>query len=62
MSKGKLSHIDKGVLYVPVNGSETVQEIADKYKDANKTIVIFRGGKNNMKYILKDLIKTRLNT
>ena len=61
MGKGKLSHIDKGVLYVSVNGSESVQEIVNKYK-TDKTIVIFRGGKGNMKYILKELIKTRLST
>lgn len=61
MRKGKLSHIDKGVLYVPINGSESVQDIAKRYKDTNKTIVVFRGGKNNMKYILKELIRTRLN-
>lgn len=60
MGKGKLPHIDKGVLYVPVNGSDSVQEIVNKY-NTDKTIVIFRAGKGNMKYILKELIKTRLN-
>ena len=61
MGKGKLSHLDKGVLYVPVNGSESVQDIYEKYKDTDKTIVIFRSGKTDMKHILKELLKTRLN-
>jgi hypothetical protein len=61
LGRGNLSHIDKGVLYVPVNGSETVQEVIDKY-NTDKTIVIFRSGKGNMKYILQELIRTRLNT
>ena len=61
MRKGKLSHLDKGVLYVPTNGSENIQDIAEKYKDTDKTIIVFRSGKTDMKHILKELLKTRLN-
>ena len=61
MGKGKLSYLDKGVLYIPINGSESVQDITERYKDTNKTIVVFRSGKTDMKHILKELLKTRLN-
>ena len=56
-----MKYIDKGVIYVPVEPHEDVKKIIASYKSTGKTIVALKSGKQNMKDILTNVIKTRLN-
>ena len=56
-----MKYIDKGVIYVPVEPYEDVKKIIASYKSTGKTIVALKSGKQNMKDILTNVIKTRLN-
>lgn len=65
MGRFNLKHIDKGVIYIPVYDDTSNQEISqlvNKHEKSGKTIVLFRSGKYNMKNILKELLKTTINT
>lgn len=41
---------------------DDVNTLIEEYKALGKTIVLFKSGKYNMKYILQELLKTRLET
>ena len=65
MGRFNLKHIDKGVIYIPVYDDTSKQEISqivNENEKSGKTVVLFRSGKNNMNNILKELVKTALNT
>ena len=65
MGRKDLKHIDRGVIYVPIDNNMTDQEvnkIIEEHKKLGRTIVLCRSGKQNIKNILKELIKTTLNT
>lgn len=62
MGRYDLKHVDKGIVYIPVDDSTTEQEINNVSKEHDCTVVLFRSGKYNMKNILKELIKTTLST
>lgn len=57
-----LQHIDKGVIYLPIYDDSNIDDIIKEHKDSGKTIVLFRSGKYNMKNILKELLKTRIDS
>lgn len=64
MGRKDLKHIDRGVIYVPIDNNITDQEvnkIIEEHKKFGHTIVLCRSGKQNIKNILKELIKTTLN-
>jgi hypothetical protein len=64
MGRKDLKHIDRGVIYVPIDNNLTDQEvnkIIEEHKKLGRTIVLYRSGKQNIKNILKELIKTTLN-
>ena len=64
MGRKDLKHIDRGVIYVPIDNNITDQEvnkIIEEHKKLGRTIVLYRSGKQNIKNILKELIKTTLN-
>ena len=56
-----MKYIDKGVIYVPANPQEDVKKIIARYKSTGKTIVILKSGEQNMRNILTNIIKTRLD-
>ena len=65
MGRYNLQHIDRGIIYLPIHNDMSDAEIDDiikEHQSQGKTIVIFRSGKYNMKNILKELLKTRLDT
>lgn len=65
MGRYNLQHIDRGVIYLPIHNNMSEAEIDDIIKEhqcQGKTVVLFRSGKYNMKNILKELLKTRLDT
>ena len=65
MGRYDLKHVDRGIIYLPINNDiddSEINNIIAEYKDTGKTIVLLRNGKYNMKTVLKELIKTRLNT
>jgi hypothetical protein len=65
MGRYNLQHIDRGVIYLPIHNNMSDTEIDDMIKEhqcQGQTIVLFRSGKYDMKNILKELLKTRLDT
>ena len=56
-----LKHIDRGVIYLPADNDSNIDDIVQQHKDSGKTIVLFRGGKYDMKRILTELLKTKLD-
>lgn len=65
MGRYNLQHIDRGIIYLPINNNMSDIEINNMIKEhqqLGKTIVLFRSGKYDMKNILKELLKTRINT
>lgn len=65
MSRCDLKHIDRGVIYIPMQDDMSDQEvnnIIEENKRHGHTVVLLRSGKYNMKNTLKELIKTTLNT
>ena len=63
MGRYDLKHIDRGISYIPIDNNMSNKDI-DNLIEENKghTIVLFRNGKYDMKNVLKELIKTTLNT
>ena len=65
MGRYNLQHIDRGVIYLPIHkdmSDAQVNELIKEYQQQQKTIVLFRSGKYDMKHILKELLKTRITT
>ena len=65
MGRYNLQHIDRGVIYLPIHNdmSDTdIDKAIKEHQNQGKTIVLFRSGKYDMKNILKELLKTRMNT
>lgn len=63
MGRYDLKHVDKGIIYLPINDDMDDSEINDiiaEHQSTGKTIVLLRSGKYNMRNILQELIKTRL--
>lgn len=61
MGRSDLKHIDRGVVYIPVDdNTSNLNQIIEEHK--NHTVVLFRSGKQNIKNILTELIKTTCNT
>lgn len=64
MGRYNLQHIDRGVIYLPIHNNMSEAEIDAMIKEhqhQGKTVVLFRSGKYDMKNILKELLKTRLD-
>lgn len=64
MGRKDLKHIDRGVIYVPIDNNmadQEVNKIIEEHQKLGRTIVLYRSGKQNIKNILKELIKTTLN-
>lgn len=61
MGRG-LKHIDKGVAYISVDNhtEQEINELKQIYRQQGKTVVLLKGGKCNMKEILKQIIRGRL--
>lgn len=64
MGRYDLQHVDRGIIYLPINNDMNDTDIDNLVKENQqygKTIVLFRSGKYNMKNILKELIKAKLD-
>ena len=64
MGRYDLQHVDRGIIYLPINNDMNDTDIDSLIKENQqygKTIVLFRSGKYNMKNILKELIKAKLD-
>jgi precorrin-4 methylase len=59
-----MKYVDRGIIYIPIDQDTTKEEI-DKlnasYIEQGKTVVFLRSGDKDMKTILGELIRTRLN-
>lgn len=64
MGRYDLQHVDKGIIYLPISNDMNdtdINNIIQENQQSGKTIVLFRSGKYNMKNILKELIKAKLD-
>jgi hypothetical protein len=59
-----MKHIDRGIVYIPIDKGTTKDEM-DKLKasyiEQGKTVVFLRSGDKDMKTVIGELIRTRLN-
>jgi hypothetical protein len=59
-----MKYVDKGIVYVPID-KDTTKEEMDKLKasyiEQGKTVVFLRSGSKDMKTVIGELIRTRLN-
>lgn len=65
MGRYELKHVDRGVVYIPIDNDtkdEELNKIIEENQKQGHTVVFLRSGKHNMKYILEELIKTTINT
>ena len=61
MGRSDLKHVDRGVVYIPVDDNTSdLNQIIEEHK--HHTVVLLRSGKHNIKNILTELIKTTFNT
>lgn len=61
MGRYNLKHIDMGVVYVSIDNNtsdEELKKLIEQNRSKEHTVVFLRNGKQNMKSILKELIKT----
>ena len=64
MGRYNLQHIDRGVIYLHVNNQMSdaeIEQLIQEHTASGKTVVLLRSGKYDMKNILRELIKTRLD-
>lgn len=59
-----MKYADKGMVYIPID-KDTTKEEMDKLKtpyiEQGKVVVFLRSGDNDMKTVIGELIRTRLN-
>lgn len=59
-----MKYVDSGIVYIPID-KDTTKEEMDKLKasyiEQGKTVVFLRSGDKDMKTIIGELIRTRLN-
>ena len=60
-----MKYVDNGIVYIPID-KETTKEEMDKFKKPyikqGKTVVFLRSGDKDMKSVISELIRARLNT
>lgn len=60
-----MKYIDKGIVYIPID-KDTTKEEMDKMKalyiEQSKVVVFLRGGDKEIKTVMGELIRVRLNT
>lgn len=59
-----MKYVDRGIVYIPID-KDTTREEMDKlqapYVEQGKTVVFLRSGDKDMKTVLGELIRARLN-
>jgi precorrin-4 methylase len=59
-----MKYVDRGMVYIPID-KDTTKEEMDKlkvsYVEQGKTVVFLRSGDKDMKIVIGELIRTRLN-
>jgi precorrin-4 methylase len=59
-----MKYIDRGIVYIPIDKDTTKDEM-DKlkasYVEQGKTVVFLRSGDKDIKTVIGELIRTRLN-
>lgn len=59
-----MKYVDKGIVYIPIDKNTTKEEM-DKIKvlyiEQGRTVVFIRSGDKDMKTVIGELIRTRLN-
>lgn len=59
-----MKYVDRGIVYIPID-KDTTKEDMDKLKapyiEQGKVVVFLRSGDKDMKTVIGELIRTRLN-
>jgi hypothetical protein len=59
-----MRYVDRGIVYIPIDKDATKEEM-DKIKvpyiEQGRTVVFIRSGDKDMKTVIGELIRTRLN-
>ena len=59
-----MKYVDRGIVYIPIDRDTTKEEM-DKLKapyiEQGKTVVFLRSGDKDMKVVIRELIRARLN-
>ena len=59
-----MKYIDRGVVYIPIDQDTTKEEmdrLKAPYIEQDRVVVFFRSGDKDMKTVIRELIRTRLN-
>jgi precorrin-4 methylase len=59
-----MKYVDKGIVYIPIDKDTTKEEmnkLKASYIEQGKTVVFLRSGDKDMKTVVGELIRTRLN-
>lgn len=59
-----MKYVDKGIVYIPIDKDTTKDEMDQlkaSYIEQGKTVVFLRSGDKDMKTVIRELIRTRLN-
>lgn len=59
-----MKYVDRGIVYIPIDKDTTKEEmnkLKAPYIEQGKTIVFLRSGDKDMKTVIGELIRTRLN-
>lgn len=60
-----MKYVDRGIVYIPIDQKTTKEEmkkIKTPYIEQGKTVVFLRSGAKDMKSVIGELIRARLNT
>lgn len=59
-----MKYVDKGIIYIPIDKDTTKDEMDNlkaSYIEQGKTVVFLRSGDKDIKTVIGELIRTRLN-
>lgn len=60
-----MKYVDRGIVYIPIDKDTTKEEmnkLKDPYIKQGKVVVFLRSGDKDMKTVIGELIRTRLNS
>ena len=59
-----MKYVDRGIVYIPIDkdtAKEEMKKLKAPYTEQGKVVVFLRGGDKDIKTVIGELIRTRLN-